>query len=605
MTKVPFAIYAITLHLSSLRTVAWTNIHMYRCSCKRRLQSTVFDRRGTIVKPSSQRFAITDHRMKPEASMLINQCAMSSDSSIHHGFTPQRTPEEIRMTDDVKAMIQEAIHSVDPVVAIQQSLEVDVTTTTNQLILRVIDRQKKNKESYQLDLYDNITVIGIGKAASSMVSAVLEIISPVVNDMKYKHPSAVVPKIKGIILTKHGHVAEQQRDYFKSFNDNVILYEASHPIPCEVGVSASNDILKMVSSSNTVQNKNNLVLSCISGGGSALFCTPKLPDITLLDIQATNTALLQTGWPISTMNIIRTVLEHGKGGGLAFAALSSSSSPPSKSTDVISFILSDVVGDPIDIIASGPTVLRSDSTTQRTMQEAYDLVHHRTPSHIKFPKAVMDYIKQEHENILTETDDSNPVALEEMQQHCYNCLVGNNALAVEAAAVKANLLGYHPIVVGTQLQGEASNVAQILTGIAQNIQQPTTSYAIMSGDNRAHQLPVALIAGGETTVTLPTENDQDNGSGPRRLGGRNQELALAAAIALEENHLRQIVVASVGTDGNDGPTDAAGAIVDGGTVQRLRNENSLSAKDALQHHNAYPYLSQTDAENHSPLLKVR
>ena len=580
---------------------------MYRCSCNRRFQSTVFSRRGTIVKPS-QRFAITDPQIKPEASMLINQYAMSSDSSINHGFLSHRSPEELRMTDDVKAMIQEAIHSVDPVIAIQKSLEVDVMTTTNQPMLRVIDRQKKHKQSYQLNMYDNITVIGIGKAASSMVCAVLEIISPVVNDMKYKHPCAAVPKIKGIILTKHGHVTEQQRDYFKSFNGDVILCEASHPIPCEVGVSASNDILQMVSSSNCQQNKNSLVLSCISGGGSALFCTPKLPEITLLDIQNTNTALLQTGWPISTMNIIRTVLEHGKGGGLAFAALSSSSSssPPSKSTDVISFILSDVVGDPIDIIASGPTVLRSESTTQRAIQQAYELVHYRTPSHIMFPKPVMDYLKQEHANLLIETDDSNQMVVsEEMQHHCYNCLVGNNALAVEAAAVKAKLLGYHPIVLGTQLQGEASTVAQILTGIAQNIQQPTTSYAIMSGDNRAHQFPVALIAGGETTVTLPTETDQDNGSAPRRLGGRNQELALAAAIALEENHLRQIVVASVGTDGNDGPTDAAGAIVDGGTVQRLRNESSLSAKDALQYHNAYPYLSQTDVENHSPLLKVR
>jgi glycerate 2-kinase len=365
----------------------------------------------------------------------------------------------------------------------------------------------------------------------------------------------------------------------------------------------------MVSSIDNGDN-NNLVLTCISGGGSALFCTPKLPDITLFDIQATNTALLQTGWPISTMNTVRTVLEHGKGGGLALAALQSSS----KSADVVSFLLSDVVGDPIDIIASGPTVIPSVATMQHVIQEAYELIFFRTPSHVQFPRAVMDYIKQEYEHLSDETNNMKTTgALEKMQQHCCNCLVGNNALAVEAAAVKAKALGYHPIILGTKLQGEASTVAQILTGIAQNIQQPTTSYTMVND-----QFPVALITGGETTVTLPTESDHD-GTRSSRLGGRNQELALAAAIALYENRLRQIVVASVGTDGNDGPTDAAGAIIDGGTVQRLsdangkpksasinddENSTTLSAKDALQYHNSYPYLNQTDVDDHSPLLKV-
>ena len=616
MTKLSAAIYAVTLQISSIRSAAWTNVNAGSGFCIHRCQSTILGRRGLIFQPSlrgRRHTTIVEQIKLASSSIPIYQAVMSCDSK-QQEFAPRRTTEEIRMTEDVKTIIQEAIHSVDPVVAIQRSLQVDVANT-DEPIIRIVDRQKNHIQSYPLDKYSNVIVVGIGKAASSMVSAVLEILSPVVDTMRKKSVQSEqgnvnVPTIKGIVLTKHGHVTEEQRDYFKSFNDDIRLFEASHPIPCEVGVAASYEIMNMVSSHGT-GHMNNLVVACISGGGSALFCTPKLPDITLQDIQATNTALLQTGWPISTMNVLRTVLEHGKGGGLTMAALR----PPSNSTDVVSFLLSDVVGDPIDIIASGPTVLRSDAATQRAIQEAYELVHYRTPEHIKFPKAVMDYIKQEYENVLNDNKPS--ITSDEMQQQCYNCLVGNNALAVEAAAVKAKELGYHPIILGTQLQGEASAVAQILTGIAQNMQQPTTSYTILNGDNRHNQFPVALIAGGETTVTLPTETDQ---VGRGRLGGRNQELALAAAMALQENHIRQMVVASVGTDGNDGPTDAAGAIIDGGTVQRLfdaneirqksapihENENSitLSAKDALQYHNAYPYLSQSDTDNHSPLLKV-
>jgi glycerate 2-kinase len=608
MTKVSAAVYAITLQFSSIGTTAWTSSNIHTCLLVHRYQSIGFDRRCKIANPSFRRYMIAGKAKFTTSSIPISPVAMTHGTN----FTPRRTPEEIRMTDDIKSIIKEAIHAVDPVVAVQRSLKVEVADASNPIV-HIIDRQKNQNQSYPLGKYSNIIVVGIGKAASSMVSAALEIISPVIDTMKKtsmqpEQANFDVPKIKGIVLTKQGHVTNEQRDYFKSFNNDVILYEASHPIPCEVGVSASYEIMNLVSS-----HSNSLVFACISGGGSALFCTPKLPDITLQDIQATNAALLQTGWPISTMNIIRTVLEHGKGGGLAFAALR----PPSNSSEIVSFLLSDVVGDPIDIIASGPTVIRSDAAMQRIVEDAYEMMHFRTPEHVKFPKAVVAFIKHEYEHRLNDTIDNRRMTIsDKFQTHCYNCLVGNNALAVEAAAAKAHELGYHPIVLGTQLQGEASTVAQILTGLAQNIQHPTTSFTIMNDETHSKQFPVALIAGGETTVTLPTENDPVAAG---RVGGRNQELALAAAIALQENRLRQIVLASVGTDGNDGPTDAAGAIIDGGTVQRLldasessntvsinENENSmtLSAKDALQYHNAYPYLSQSDADNHSPLLKV-
>ena len=136
------------------------------------------------------------------------------------------------------------------------------------------------------------------------------------------------------------------------------------------------------------------------------------------------------------------------------------------------------------------------------------------------------------------------------QNNCFNCLVGNNALAVIAAAKRAEELGYTPIILGTQIEGEAREVARVFVGIAQHLRQGSSvAYPMVSEE----QYPVALIAGGETTVSMPPDCDGR--------GGRNQELALAAALALQTLNLRQIVLASIGTDGSDGPTDAAGAVV--------------------------------------------
>jgi glycerate 2-kinase len=578
---------------------------------------TIWEYGGSSHKRKLQRAASTNVVSDADSpSHVLNTPDTTND------FSLKRTPEELQMTNDVISVVQAAIDAVDPAVAIRQCLTVEMKSSSKPKIC-VTDRRFKKQilsndasttvtRSYMLDQYGTIVVVGIGKAAAAMVVAVLDPIvqaiaaTRVTNHEERSMPplqNIVVPNIKGMVLTKHGHVSHQQRTFLES--NNIIVREASHPIPCEAGVLASHELLELVSDSHDSKNstsKAKLVIVCVSGGGSALFCTPQ-PPLTLDDLKATNAALMQTGWPISSVNIVRKALELGKGGGLARAALQPTSDRLT-TTDVVSLILSDVMGDPLDIIASGPTVLQRTASIHANIQEALTLVKHRVPPNIQFPKAVLDLLMKESE---TTTSDKIDISYEEMDRHCFNCLVGNNAVAVEAAATKAIDLGYHPVILGTQIQGEASTVAQVLVGLAQHLQQQPSLHNM----NHGGKFPVALIAGGETTVTLPAEDDTTCHG---RLGGRNQELALAAALALHDYQLRQIVVASVGTDGNDGPTDAAGAVVDGGTAHRLdamaatiESDSiglNLTAKVALQCHNAYPYLNQADITGHSPLLKV-
>jgi len=173
-------------------------------------------------------------------------------------------------------------------------------------------------------------------------------------------------------------------------------------------------------------------------------------------------------------------------------------------------------------------------------------------------------------------------------------LVGNNAIAVMAAAETAKELGYNPVILGTEIEGEASEIARVYVAMAQYLQKQNDddSKSGLAGQYAMAKLPAAIIGGGETTVSLPKNN-----SG---IGGRNQELALASAVAMRSARLRQIVLASVGTDGSDGPTDAAGGMVDGGTLDRLPG-NPL---DYLSRHDAYNYLVQEESSGVSPLVKV-
>jgi glycerate-2-kinase len=452
-----------------------------------------------------------------------------------------QTPEETQMTADCLKITNAAIRAVDPVFSVQASL---VHLGDSQFSLQ--------GTVYDLNDYDKIVLVAFGKASSAMATAVVDRLVQ----------SLYCPELSGLVIIKDDHATTAELD--KLARHNVTVKSAAHPVPDERSVAASEQLLDLVRDAASSQT---LLLACISGGGSALFCAPH-PSLSLADLQATNTALLQSGWSIQDMNVVRKRLEQGKGGRLAQAAFPA---------PMASLILSDVLGDSLDLIASGPTV-----PDTSTWQDAWELV--KTLPVGTLPAAVQQLLQDGVDGKVPDSPSAHHAAF----QQCLNCLVGNNAVAVTAAAARAMELGYNPVVLGTQLQGEASQVAQVFVGLAQHLQQQNddTGYSMT-------QLPAALIAGGETTVSIPKDSTGK--------GGRNQELALAAAIAMKTRKLRNIVLASVGTDGTDGPTDAAGAVVDGGTVDRLLG----SAADALQRHDAYPYLEQEDAERHSPLVKVR
>jgi glycerate-2-kinase len=338
---------------------------------------------------------------------------------------------------------------------------------------------------------------------------------------------------------------------------NVEIQEASHPVPDERSVQGATRIVNMVKEH---ASERTLVLCCISGGGSALFCAPK-PPLTLKDLQHVNEALLASGMTIQQMNVIRKRLEMGKGGRLAAAAHPST---------VVTLVLSDILGDPLDLIASGPTV-----PDTSTCKDAWDLVQNNISLQSSLSPAVLNMLREGLQEDIPW----------DVFQKTETIVVGNNELAVMAAATEAQRLGYHPVVLTTHMEGEARHVAGVYTAMAHHLACQRHRDLPFS----MAKLPAAIIGGGETTVTLAGETGK---------GGRNQELALAAALNFKRFSLRNVVLCSVGTDGTDGPTDAAGAVVDAGTVDRLGYKE---AEQALQQHNAYTYFKQT-GNNTSPLL---
>ena len=510
------------------------------------------------------------------------------------------------MTSDARRIIQAAIQAVDPRTAVRAHFQLRPGCRSRILTVRGNANDDNSAQSYDLSSYDRILLVGFGKASAAMACAVVEELlslhytdaSLAVDNAEDPHEEPLVfPPLEGMIICKDGHVSLQEREFLQQHN--VVVQEASHPVPDERSVRASQRLLDLVQFSSS--SKNTLLLACISGGGSALFCSPR-PPLTLQHLQDTNTALLQSGWRIQDMNVLRQCLEVGKGGGLAQLA--------TEGTTIVSLILSDIIGDPLDLIASGPTVVTPQSRQKFTT--AWHLLQQDNTLRAQLPRAVLNVLRDGYEQERQQPQQfNNQLATKEKHQHHQHCLVGNNARAVQAAAQQAQALGYHPIVWTTQLQGEAATVAQVLVGLAQHVRHGPLPFNLVSA---ASHFPLALIAGGETTVTLPMAGS----SLVVGKGGRNQELALAAALAMQNLQLRQVVVASIGTDGNDGPTDAAGAIVDGGTIQRLvrvvaekehdKLDNdyfNMSAEQALRQHNAYPFLDRCDREGVSPLVKVR
>jgi len=336
---------------------------------------------------------------------------------------------------------------------------------------------------------------------------------------------------EGLVVVKDGYTVPTAR---------VVLREAGHPVPDARGQAAAEEIVRRVRSAGA----DDAVLFLVSGGGSALTPAPVRP-ITLAEKQETTRLLLGAGATINELNAVRKHVSLFKGGQLARAAAPAT---------LISLILSDVIGDPLDVIASGPTA--PDPTT---FADALAVLERRGVGYL-VPNAVRARLEAGARGEVEETPKPGDPAFERVT----NVVIGNNALVVDAAAAEARRLGYRAEVLTRSLQGEAREVALELVA-------------------RARALPPrsCLIAGGETTVTVRG----------RGRGGRCQEFALAAALQLRPGD--RVVVLAAGTDGTDGPTDAAGGIADAETVTRGERAGQ-AALAALDDNGAYTFLSAAD-----------
>ncbi|MDM8522697.1 glycerate kinase [Desulfococcaceae bacterium HSG8] len=354
---------------------------------------------------------------------------------------------------------------------------------------------------YDLSRFRKLFLIGAGKASAPMAKALEDMVGEKIAG--------------GIVNVKYGHVDELRR---------VRLSEGGHPVPDENGEKGAQAIYNLVKQAR----KDDLILCVISGGGSALLPLP-FRGITLKDKQDTANVLLACGATIHEINAIRKHMSVLKGGGLAQAAAPAA---------LVSLILSDVVGDDTDVIASGPTV--PDTSTFRdclAILEKYKIAD-------RVPASVLRHIREGRAGNVPETPKKGARIFDNTQ----NVIIGNNADAIIAAKQKAETLGYTSLILSSMIEGETKHIAKVHSAIAREVLK--TGHPVPA--------PACILSGGETTVTI-------TGKG---LGGRNQEFALWAAsdIAGREN----IVVFSGGTDGNDGPTDAAGAVADNCTVERAR-----------------------------------
>jgi glycerate 2-kinase len=328
-------------------------------------------------------------------------------------------------------------------------------------------------------------------------------------------------------------------------NSRIMFNPASHPIPSEKGVRGVKNMLQLVGK----PSRKDLVICLISGGGSALMPIPTT-GITLSDKQKATELLLTSGANIHEANTVRKHLSGIKGGRLAEKLYPAT---------VLSLIISDVVGDELESIASGPTV-----PDRTTYQDAYKVLQrHRLWAEV--PKTVRDHISKGMKSKLPETPKPGSTVFKRV----HNFLVGSNKHACEAAAKALRKRGYETLVLSTRIQGESKEVGKILSGLASDIRENQIPIAP----------PAAIVAGGETTVTV-------HGKGQ---GGRNQELALSSALSLQG--MKGMLVASIGTDGVDGPTNAAGAVADGITLERALKKG-LDGMSFLEDNNSYPFFKK-------------
>lgn len=407
----------------------------------------------------------------------------------------------------VQGLIEAGLAAADPAAAVRRHLQLDGRRLT------------VGETAYDIGK-GRVYIVAAGKASLAMGSAAAEILGPTL--------------AAGILIDKRAEDPASQQDASARLPQNMRLFHAGHPVPDQASVSSTAEVIKLLAQTTP----NDLVLCLISGGASALLTQPMLP---LAQWRRLVDALLASGCTINELNAVRKRLDRVKGGGLARLAAPAACA---------SLILSDVVGNPLDVIGSGPTVSNPDPPAL-----AGDIL-------VKY--CLADRLAAGDWQAV-QSQLANLAAAGGELDNVNNVIVGDVRQSATAAVEAASHMGFEARLLTAYLEGEAREVARVVAALAKDASPGS-----------------CLVLGGETTVTL-------RGQG---LGGRNQELALAAAIAIDG--WPDCVVASFATDGDDGPTDAAGGLVSGETMAVARELN-LEAQGYLEDNDSYHFLQATGA----------
>jgi hydroxypyruvate reductase/glycerate 2-kinase len=384
------------------------------------------------------------------------------------------------------------------------------------LVRAALDRERAVHDA------PRVIVVGAGKAGPGMAAGLEAALADRLD------------RVEGLVNVPAGMTANLKR----------VQLHAARPQgvnePTAAGVAGAEEMLRLLQSAGP----DDVAVCLLSGGGSALLPAPA-EGVSLADKQAVTKLLHRCGATIDEMNCVRKHLSRVKGGRLAEAF---------RGKRLVSLVVSDVVGDPLDVIASGPTA--PDPTTFAEALAVLD----RYGLTASVPAAEMRHLQAGREGKVPETPKAIPANVE-------NRIIGSNRVALDAARRKAEELGYRVLDLGSFVEGDTRQVAVAVAGIVRSL----------SGNCVPFGPPACVLLGGETTVTL--------GEKPGK-GGRNQEFALAVLAKLGAAGMAGVTVLSGGTDGEDGPTDAAGAVADAGTLAGMA-QRQLAAEDFLRRHDAY------------------
>lgn len=495
-------------------------------------------------------FCVTSNlkRARPFMSLLRSRSINTSSSR----------DVRLKLKTDAQSIFHAALGAVSPQEMVKNNL------LFRQNILSIMDHE------YVVD--KNVSVVAFGKAVLGMTKAVEDVLGDQIVRGVASIPVGLPHAIKA-----SGNKELIEKSTLSELSTIEIIEGAKNNLPDEMAQYAASRIKEVAES----MSNQDILLVLISGGGSALLPYP-VEGITLEEKLKTIKVLASRGATIHELNTVRKNLSDIKGGKLAEAAF------PAK---VVTLILSDVIGDPLDIIASGPTV--PDPSTPADCLEIFKKLN----AEEEIPDAVIQYLQQSKQK----TEKQEKVKLNNFS-HVQNVIIGSNRFAVDAAVKKALVLGYAPVVLSTMLSGEARDVGKMFSDAANlawnghlSKMSPYGQHVLTSSivneilTARNEQKPVCIIGAGETTVTL-------KGKG---IGGRNQEMALTLAIDIYEN-LEQfcndennggLVLLSAGTDGQDGPNPAAGAMADPYQITEAK-EDGLDAKQFLENNDSFSFYSK-------------